>query len=113
MGKPKESSETCPHPCPILPLSSSSSLQGSDFPEPSKTSFQNPEDTHESLRAAAVQLRHVLICNKDFKASLCFLAHLFWTSLREKQLELVSRAEIIILDCICSEEDDGDSLIHL
>lgn len=50
------------------------------------------------MRAAAVQRRYVLICKKDFKASLCFLAHLFLTSLREKQVELVSRAEIIILD---------------
>lgn len=60
--------------------------------------------------ATAFQLTCVLMCEKDFKASLCFLAHFFKPTLHEKQLELISRTEIIILDCICTEQDGEGSL---
>lgn len=60
--------------------------------------------------ATAVQLTRVPMCEKDFKASLCLLAHFFKPTLHEKQLKLISRTETIILDCICTKQNSEESL---
>lgn len=116
MGKPGESSERCPHPYPmhchlaVPPLCKGQvSLRPGKSHDRTSKILKTPMKACEQLQFDSDMYSFV---RKTSKPPCAFWPIYSRPVCVEKQLELVSRTEIIILDCICSEEDGEDSLIH-